>query len=89
MCRMQKHNLCNIKRSFEKKTGTRLIPAGNDQGLFSKAKAVSRKRIPKAAVVAAIITLFATLTAFAVSIFSTRFGDSLTMTASYYGRGIV
>ena len=89
MSRMQKHNLYNIQRNFEKKTGARLIPAGNDQGLFSKEKAVSRKRIPKAAVLAAIITLFATLTAFAVSIFSTRFGDSLTMTASYYGSGIV
>ena len=39
--------------------------------------------------IAAILTLFVTLTAFAVTIFSTWSGDSLTITASYYGSGIV
>ena len=89
MSRMQKHNLCNIKRSFEKKTGTRLLPADSNQGLFLEEKVVPRKRVTRVAVMAAIITLFVSLTAFTVSIFSTWFGDSLTMTASYYGSGIV
>ena len=89
MSRMQKNNLYNIKRCFEKKTGTRLIPGGNNQALSFSEKAVPRKRVPRVAVLAAIITLFATLTAFAVSVFSTRFGDSLTITASYYGSGVV
>ena len=89
MNRMQKHNLYNIKRNFEKKTGTRLIPGENNQARFLSENVGSRKRVPRVAVLAAIIALFATLTAFAVSVFSTRLGDSLTLTASYYGSGVV
>ena len=89
MNRIQKHNLYNIKRNFEKKTGTRLIPAYSKQETAFKENATPRKRIPRVAMIAAIITLFFTLTAFAVTIFSTWAGDSLTITASYYGSGIV
>ena len=89
MNRMQKHNLYNIKRNFEKKTGTRLIFAGSkEEAAFAEA-AAPRKRLPRVALIAAIITAFFTLTAFAVSIFSTLAGDDLTMTASYSGSGIV
>ena len=89
MSRMQKHNLYNIQRNFEKKTGTRLIPERSKQAFSFSENAVPRKRVPRAAVLAAIVALFATLTAFAVSVFSTRLGDSLTLTASYYGSGVV
>ena len=41
------------------------------------------------ALVAAIVAVFLTLTAFTVSAFSRWVGDSLTMTAAYYGDGIV
>lgn len=89
MNRMQKQNLYNIKRNFEKKTGTRLISAGCKEEKAFAETAVPRKRLPQVALIAAIITVFVTLTAFAVSIFSTWAGDSLTITASYYGDGIV
>lgn len=83
MNRMQDHNLYNIKRIFEQKTGTRLLPFGG------KREAVPRKRLPKIALLAAIVTVFVALSAFAVTIFSTWAGDSLTITASYYGSGVV
>ena len=89
MNRMQKHNLYNIKRNFEKKTGTRLISAGSKEEKAFAETAAPRKRLPRVALIAAIVTVFVTLTAFAVSIFSTWAGDSLTMTAKYYGSGIV
>lgn len=89
MNRMQKHNMYNIKRNFEKKTGTRLISAGSKEEKAFEETAAPRKRLPRVALIAAIITVFVTLTAFAVSIFSTWAGDSLTITASYYGDGIV
>ena len=87
MNRMQKHNLYNIKRNFEKKTGTRLISAGSRGEKAFAETAAPRKRLPRVALIAAILTVFVTLTAFAVSIFSTWAGDSLTITASYYGSG--
>lgn len=89
MNRMQKHNLYHIKRTFEKKTGTRLISAGSKEDKAFMETAAPRKRLPRVALIAAIVTVFVTLTAFAVSIFSTWAGDSLTITASYYGDGIV
>ena len=89
MNRMQKHNLYNIKRNFEKKTGTRLISAGSKKERAFTETAAPHKRIPRVALIAAIVTAFVTLTAFAVTIFSTWAGDSLTITASYYGDGIV
>ena len=89
MNRMQKHNLYNIKRNIEKKTGTRLISAGSKEERAFAETAAPHKRIPRVALIAAIVTVFVTLTAFAVTIFSTWAGDSLTITASYYGNGIV
>lgn len=89
MKRMQKHNLYHIKRNFEKKTGIRLFPADSKNESALEENAVSRRCLPKAALLVAIIAVFITLSAFAVSIFSTWAGDSLTITASYYGGGIV
>ena len=89
MNRMQKQNLYNIKRNIEKKTGTRLISAVSKEEKAFTETIAPRKRLPRVALIAAIITVFVTLTAFAVSIFSTWAGDSLTITASYYGDGIV
>ena len=89
MSRMQKHNLYNIKRNFEKKTGTRLISSGYNQVEPLAETTAPHKRMPRVALIAAIVAAFFTLTAFAVSIFSTWAGDSLTITASYYGDGIV
>ena len=89
MNRMQKSNLYHIQRNFEKKTGIRLAPSGGMRAKDNKENTKYCKRMPRAALIVAIITLFITLSAFAVSIFSTRAGDSLIMTASYYGDGIV
>ena len=89
MSRMQKHNLYNIKRNFEKKTGTRLISSGYNQVEPLAETTAPHKRMPRVALIAAIVAAFFTLTAFAVSIFSTWAGDSLTITASYHGDGIV
>lgn len=89
MNRMQKNNLYNIQRIFEKKTGTRLPSTGVGQKAACAEPAVPRKRIPRVALIASIVAVFFTFTAFAVSIFSTWAGDSLTITASYYGDGIV
>lgn len=89
MNRMHKYNLYHIKRNFEKKTDIRLIPEGSKQEAVFEKMAAPRKRVPKAALVTAVLFVFVTLTAFAVSIFSTWDGNSLTLTASYYGSGIV
>lgn len=89
MNRMQKHNLYHIKRTFEKKTGIGLIPASSKEQTEFEENIATRKRLPRVALIAAIVTVFVTLTAFAVTIFSTWAGDSLTITASYYGDGIV
>ena len=89
MSRMQKHNLYRIKRNFEKKTGIRLLSVGNKQETAFAENAAPRKRVPRVALIAAVITVFVTLSAFAVSMFSSWAGDSLTITASYYGSGIV
>lgn len=89
MNRMHKHNLYHIKRNFEQKTGIQLIPAGSKKEAVFEDTGASRKRFPRFALITAIITVFVTLTAFAVSVFSTLAGDSLTITASYYGSGVV
>lgn len=89
MSRIQKHNLYHIKRNIEKKTGTRLISTGSKEEVAFAENAAPRKRMPRVALIAAIVTVFISLSAFAVSIFSTWAGDSLTISASYYGSGIV
>ena len=82
MSRIKKHNLYSIKGRFQSKTGIWLSPA-------KKNTTVSQRRFRKLALIAAIMAVFVGLTAFGVSVFSTRSGDSLTITASYYGSGIV
>lgn len=89
MNHMQKHNLYHIKRIFEQKTGTRLITACSAQDASGEKEPTVRRRLPRAALIAAVVTVFLTLSAFAFGIFSTLAGDSLTITASYYGSGIV
>ena len=89
MKRIKKQNLYHIKRTFAQKTGIQLIPEEMKKEAAFGENAAPRKRLPKVALIAAVITVFVTLTAFAVSIFSTWDGDSLTVTASYYGSGIV
>lgn len=89
MNRMQNHNLYHIKRHFERKTGTRLVSVGMKQEAALEEAETPRKRLPKAALIAAVVAVFVSLTAFAMSVFSTWAGDSLTITASYYGSGIV
>ena len=89
MSHMRKQNLYYIKKHFEKKTGVCLISAGCKQEADSPAHKSKHSIVPKVALIAAIVTVFMTLTAFAVTIFSTWAGDALTITASYYGSGIV
>ena len=86
---IKKHNLYHIKRIFEKKTGTRLITVGSKQEAVFEENTTPHKRLPRVVLIAAVITVFLTLSAFAVSIFSTWAGDSLNITASYYGSGVV
>lgn len=71
MSRIQKHNLYHIKRNIEKKTGTRLISTGSKEEVAFAENAAPRKRMPRVALIAAIVTVFISLSAFAVSIFST------------------
>ena len=89
MSRMQNHNLYNIKRHFQLKTGIRLLPVGKNGEAVFQEKAAPRRRLSKLALVAAIAALFIALTAFTATMFSTWAGDSLTMTAAYYGSGVV
>lgn len=89
MDRMKQDNLYHIKRIFERKTGTRLMPLCLRQEDERDEKKASSKKIPAAALIAAVAAVFVLLSAFAVTIFSARAGDSLTITASYYGSGIV
>ena len=81
---MTKHNLYHIKRRFEHQTGVHLITR-----VVSSEDTVPHKRRYSAVLIAAIVVIFITLSAFTVSTFSTIAGDSLTITASYYGSGIV
>ena len=80
MDKMQKHNLKNIKRSFERKTGTRLIQ-----------QPMSVRRNPlKPALVAAVMSVFCLLlVAFTYPLFSPLDGDALSLHSVYEGNGIV
>lgn len=86
MNRMQKHNLNNIKRNFEKKTGTRLIPrydAADHQ------PAPVRKVFRPAVLAVLLPTVCLLLVAFTWPLFSPLDGDALTLSAIYEGNGIV
>ena len=67
MNRMQKHNLYNIKRNFEKKTGTRLIPRYTAS---ERQPAPQRKAFRPAALVAILSALCLMLVAFTWPLFS-------------------
>ena len=86
MNRMQKHNLYNIKRNFEKKTGTRLIPRYTAS---ERQPAPQRKVFRPAVLVAILSALCLTLVAFTWPLFSPLDGDALTLSATYAGNGIV
>ena len=81
MNRMRKSNLHNIKRSFERITGTRLFTS-------SVSPAHPRKMHP--AFLAALILVLCLLSvAFTYPLFSPLDGDALTLSAAYEGDGIV
>ena len=86
MNHMQKHNLYNIKRNFEKKTGTRLIPRYTAS---ERQPAPQRKVFRPAVLVAILSVLCLTLVAFTWPLFSPLDGDALTLSATYEGNGIV
>lgn len=86
MNRMQKHNLYNIKRNFEKKTGTRLIPRYTAS---ERQPAPQRKVFHPAVLVAILSVLCLMLVAFTWPLFSPLDGDALTLSATYEGNGIV
>ena len=76
MSSFSKTNLQNIKDIFEKKTGVELV---------------SRRRRPirVSVLMAAVLVCSLTMTAFAVSLFSSLDGDDLSLSATYEGDGLV
>lgn len=72
-----KTNLQNIKDIFEEKTGVALETRRR------------RQPIRAAMLVAAVLVCSLTMTAFAVSLFSSLSGDDLSLSATYEGNGIV
>lgn len=86
MDRMQKHNLYNIKRNFEKKTGTRLISRYSET---ERQPAPVRKVFRPAVLVAILSALCLMLVAFTWPLFSPLDGDALSLSATYEGNGIV
>lgn len=72
-----KTNLQNIKDIFEEKTGVALETRRR------------RQPIKAAMLVAAVLVCSLTMTAFAVSLFSSLSGDDLSLSATYEGNGIV
>ena len=76
MSSFSKTNLQNIKDIFEEKTGVELV---------------SRRRRPigVSVLVAAVMVCCLTMTAFAVSLFSSLDGDDLSLSATYEGNGLV
>lgn len=85
MKKMQKHNLYHIKRSFEEKTGIRLITS---TARYQQPAAHSRSLRP-AVLVAVLFALCLFLAAFTWPLFSPLDGDALTLHATYEGEGIV
>lgn len=75
--KLQKHNLQNIKNRFEAQTGVILSPSG---------KSLS---FGKVAVLAATFLCCVVMAAFSYPIFSPLDGDSLSLSGSYEGDGIV
>lgn len=86
MDHIKKHNVYNIKRSFQRKTGTRLISAYASPG---RMEAPQRRVLRPALLVALIAVLGLSLMAFAWPLFSPLDGDALVLHATYEGDGIV
>lgn len=86
MNRMEKHNLYNIKRNIEKKTGTRLISGR----VPSERRSTPQRKVFRPAILTALISsLCLLLVAFTWPLFSPLDGDALTLSAAYEGDGIV
>lgn len=86
MDKMQKHNLYNIKRTFERKTGTRLMSSYSTQ---ERRSAPQRRAFRPATLVALVSALCLMLVAFTWPLFSPLDGDALVLNATYEGSGIV
>lgn len=86
MKRMQKHNLYNIKRTFERKTETSLL---SNSATNYHQPVSCRKSLRPVALAAVMSVLCLMLTAFTWSLFSPLDGDALTLSATYEGEGIV
>lgn len=86
MDRLQKHNLYNINRCFERKTGTRLISAYSQP---ERMEAPRRRVLRPALLVAMIAVVGLSLAAFTWPLFSPLDGDALVLSATYEGDGIV
>ena len=76
MSSFSKTNLQNIKDIFEEKTGVELV--------FRR-----RRPIGASVLVVAVMVCCLTMTAFAVSLFSSLDGDDLSLSATYEGNGLV
>lgn len=72
-------NFQNIVNRFERKTGVRLYPKRN----------YKIRTLPKFAILAATVAVFALLAAFAYPLFSPLNGDALELEATYRGNGNV
>lgn len=80
MDRLQKHNLKNIKRFFEQKTGMSL----------AQQPAYIRRNPLKPALLTAVMSVFClVLVAFTYPLFSPLDGDALSLSSLYEGNGIV
>ena len=71
-------HLRNIKSSFEEKTGVELT-----------SRKPLRHSIRTVTVLAAVVGCCLTMTAFAISMFSSLSGDDLSLSATYEGNGVV
>ena len=71
-------HLRNIKSSFEEKTGVELT-----------SRKPLRHSIRTVTVLAAVVGCCLTMTAFAISMFSSLSGDDLSLAATYEGNGVV
>ena len=79
MSTFRDENFQNIVNQFERKTGTRLYPKRN----------YKMRTLPKLAILAATVAVFALMAAFAYPLFSPLNGDALELEAAYKGNGNV
>ena len=86
MNKMQKHNLYNIKRAFERKTGTRLM---SSYAPAERRTAPQRRVFRPAVLIALVCALCLMLAAFTWPLFSPLDGDALVLSATYEGNGVV